>query len=62
MFFISRTNKANGGRMIEILNLIAISIFSSGIQKNINDLGMRLVFSFDTIIISVEQTRITVFH
>ena len=35
MFFISRTNKANGGRMIEILNLIAISIFSSGIQKNI---------------------------
>lgn len=27
MFFISRTNKADGGRMIEILNLIAISIF-----------------------------------
>ena len=62
MFFITCAHKPDSRRMVEIVDLIAVGVFTSCIQQDVDDSGMRRFLSFNTVVLTLEQAWIAVFH
>ena len=48
--------------MVEIVDLVAVGVFTSCIQQDVDDSGMRGFLAFNTVVVTVEQSWIAVFH